>query len=463
MRKGIISLEDLGGLEQTQAVGSDLHITDVEDCVADTISCTDQLQVMSDDVGAGVEVANTLLKIQDNFSTPEELTEAGAKALGIAVEHLCNSIGFKKSPLPALETFSTDKAAYAKLALEGIGDFISRIVKAILEAIKKAIKFIIDFITSFFLSTKSLQKRADALSKEAASCSSSEAGNDDYIESKRLTTFLDTKLGFITNTEFNNAFEKHDLIFDTIFEKTIALTESSGIALKEAYAKTSKFKYGKDKYVLDNLLETVLAPLISHQHTSLKIDKSVLSRYDDNNVVSDFPLIFNNSSFYISLVSASAARGKMSHAIHKAGMFIDHDSEKTNDDIKPIKALSKHDVLAVLGNVKGNLNGVGSKKSKLKKLVSDLEALSSKIASDFRNQRINTYLNADALEYIYSLASVITRFATTGIPSILKYNLVVDKYSLDYVASSIAKLKQVGDKLNADVVPRSSNTPKLLN
>ena len=449
MRKGIMSLEDL---EQTQSVGSDLYITDVEDRVADTISCTDQLQVMSDDLGAGVAVANTLLKIQDNFSTPEELTQAGAKALEIAVEHLCNSIGFKKSPLPALETFSNDKAAYAKLALEGIGDFIKRIVKAILDAIKKAIKFIIDFITSFFLSTKALLNRTAVLSKEAAGCSNNEAGNDDYIDSKRLSAFLDTKLGFVTNTEFNGVFEKHDVIFDTIFEKTVALTESTSIILKEVYTKASKFQFDKKISSMVELLDLAATPLVSHQHTNLKIDKKILGSYDDNNVVSDFPLIFNNSSFYISLVSASAAKDKLGQAIHKVGMFIAHDSEKETDTTSPIKALSKHDVLAVLGNVKGNLNGVGAKQSKLKKLVSELEALSTKIYGDFSHQRTSTFLNSDVLEHIYNLANVITRFATSGIPSILKYNLVVDKYSLDYAASSIAKLKHVGDKLNADVV-----------
>ncbi len=462
MRKGIMSLENLDDFEQTQVAGSGFQITDAEDKLADTIGCNDQLQQSSDDLTQGATVATTLLAIQDNLTEPGELTEAGAKALDIAVEHLCRSVGFRKSPLPALESYSSDKAHYKQLALEGIGDFLKRMFRAIIEAIKKAIQFIIDFIATFLLSTKSLLKRVDLLSKEANALSNKEAANEDVIESKRISKFLESKKGFITNAEFNSAYDEHDSIITGIFDNAVSLANSTCINLKEAYKKCSKIQLGNNRATLELILNEAYKPLASDRATSSNLYKNILDRFDDNNVVTAFPLIFNKSALYISLISNKAPEEKLRAAINKVSIFIEPDTSQEHNVKNTVRVLIKHDILTVLGSIKGNLIGTNTQHTKLNKLVDELKSLTSTIQHDFNTAQSNTYINADTLNIIYAIATAVTRFTTSGIPGILKYNLVVDKYALDYAAASIAKLRTVGEKSNAELAPFSHSNTKLL-
>ena len=446
MRRGIMSLE---GLEEP-ALTEEVRMVEVEDALDEMSACSDKIDDLDEDISVGIDAAETLGKIHEAVSScsDDDATAGGSRALEIAVEHLYRSTGALKTKMPSFENLKVSKAAYRTVAMESIADFIVKVMKAIVNSIKRAIELIADFIKSFFVSTKALTKRVEVLAKEANSIKGKSAGGGVYVENKRILSFLDTKLGNVTADNFVETYHKHDYLISKVFSNAVELTESATGGFKRAlYYSADRSYSGGSPFAFKEIAEAI-EPLFSSANSSTDIPKHIASRLPEDMVITQFPLIFNNSSFYVALIKAGVSGDKIISLLNHVAMFIEKDPTDQGSSDLNIRPLEVDSVLELLGKIKNNLNHANAAKSDMDKSISELKRVSNTVVSRYINLRPDAKSNTQDLNCLFSYCNVVTRFAYRALPSIMKYSLIVNKNSLDYAAISISLIKKHEAKVN---------------
>ena len=175
MRKGIMALE---GLEEPEVI--EAEVTDFveapENDLADAAEAESELDEVNDGIDEAGETGETLEDIHEAMGESLEdggMPEPEARALEVAVEHMCQRIGFSKrrKAFPAMEGFKekgADRIKATKVAMEEIKGRISQIWDAIMGALAKAWEHIKTFFKSLVDGAVGLKKRAEALVAKAA-------------------------------------------------------------------------------------------------------------------------------------------------------------------------------------------------------------------------------------------------------------------------------------------------------
>lgn len=118
------------------------------------------------------------------------LTKDAAHVVGLALDHMYKSVGIKRQPMPALESFgqTSSRVGATQLALEGLKEEIARIWKAIKDAIIKAYEWVKERFMKVFGAAEKLQKRAKALADRSAEVAGKP--ESEQVESERLVQAL---------------------------------------------------------------------------------------------------------------------------------------------------------------------------------------------------------------------------------------------------------------------------------
>ncbi len=156
MRKGIMSLEDLEErVEPNPELGKELG----EDRLGYQ-EAFGEAEALQDDVAEGSATIKTLDSIVEPLeASGEPLTDAGTKALDIALEHLCKRVGLSKRRTPAFESYAGKKPTATLESLKEIG---KSIWDAILKAYAKIKEYAIKAYEFFF----SARKKVESVAKE---------------------------------------------------------------------------------------------------------------------------------------------------------------------------------------------------------------------------------------------------------------------------------------------------------
>lgn len=107
--------------------------------------------------------------MQEAENTEGGLTDHEAEAITVAVEHLYNRVGYSRRYAPSMEAFNGNGRRSAKVALEGLSEFINSIWEAIKNAFKKVGEAISTLFNSIFKNKKAVQEKAKVVSNESKS------------------------------------------------------------------------------------------------------------------------------------------------------------------------------------------------------------------------------------------------------------------------------------------------------
>ena len=175
MRRGIMALEELEeGGEVAQAEVTDF-VEAPENDLADAAVAEGEVAAIDDSVEEAADTAETLEAVHDEMGKSLEeggMSEPEARALEVAVEHLCARVGFPKSrkTFPAMEGFAnkTSRIQATKIAMEEVAERAKKLWDTIIAALKRAWEWVKNFFKSLLDATIGLKARAEKLEKVAA-------------------------------------------------------------------------------------------------------------------------------------------------------------------------------------------------------------------------------------------------------------------------------------------------------
>ena len=183
MARKLFALEEM----ETEAVGGAVNTLPEEGEVAnaelEVQEEATEVETQAEAIDEGVEAAGQLEEVQEvveqAIEEGEGLNEPAAEAIRIAVEAIAARIGYNPKKIAGLravyasESFASpsSRLANTKIALEGIGEFLSnlweRIKKALVKLIEKAQIFWDKYVSGLRKTKKALESLKDKVSKSS--------------------------------------------------------------------------------------------------------------------------------------------------------------------------------------------------------------------------------------------------------------------------------------------------------
>ena len=152
MKRGIMALEEL------ELVEDSLNLDLAKELGENRLGFDEAMTNIANtqyDMDAATDVVDTLETISGEVENRSDLSEAGAAALNVAVEHLIRSIGYTKKNTIAFESFKNNK-----IALEETKGFIASVWEAIKTALAKIYDWFSNAIKHLFGMGKNNQEKA---------------------------------------------------------------------------------------------------------------------------------------------------------------------------------------------------------------------------------------------------------------------------------------------------------------
>lgn len=403
-----------------------------ENDLAEAVEAEAEVDDMSADLDEAVDTKETLETIHDEMGKSLDeggMSEPEARALEVAVEHLCANIGFSRArkTFPAMEGFADkkDRAHATKVAMEGVADKAKAIGESIMVVIRKIIEAIKTFFQSLFNAAVGLKKRADALAKKA------EGMKDAHTADAKI------KAGsFVETLEVNGSFKPDSLTanFKT-HSASAALTTDRTAALKEIAPILEKAFSGKDagSAVVD-LIGFVNKLEIGEDTKNKDLD---LAEGDD---ASELKLTFGQKSIY---TVTNAKTGNVKVMLGSTTGF------KKTDEVKEVTPLHGGDVAELAAAVSANLETYTKVQEKVKIAVSALDGFVNKVKGVVGKD------NADLTAVQAMIRAAVT--VTTGTSKIVRgYDIRVNKAVLDVCAASLAAYGAKKEDKAADAAPAAA-------
>ena len=412
MRKGIMALENLD--EPVEAEITDF-VDAPENDLADAAESESALSEVNDGIEEAAETGETLEGIHEAMGESLEsggMPEPEARALEVAVEHMCARVGFSKrrKVFPAMEGFKekgSDRIRSTKLAMEEIGAKI----KAIGEAIIKAFWTVVDHIKTFFKSLVDgaigLKKRAEALEAKAKATKSGHGPDGKKVSTSGFGNLLSVDGKFPEGSTLVAAYQKH-------ITDAFVTADRSGVIAKATPIIDTMIKEDKlDEEEIDKLNQVVESSFTGMEKTSKE-------GTDDN--VMGYKLTFGGAEF---ILIKSETGPKV--AIRTVG-----DKPEVSDKAE---ALVSTDAAKLAGMVAKHLGTYAGSASKIGESINKLAAQITKI-KDGKAKDVNS-VKAIGIA-VRSLNQAVNQSAV-----ILKsYDVKVAKAALNYVGASLGGLKQ---------------------
>ena len=184
-QKLMFALED--NLENEEVDSVEAAETEAALAEAESDSVEAEFNEDSSQVEEAIEDTETLSKVEDKMEESieegEGLTEDAAEIAEIAVESICNRLGYvpAKRIMPATESFGRTgtRLDSTKIALEGVKDALKNIWDAIINRAKMIVDKIKEVISSIFDSRKKMLKLAKTYDSELDEMEADELTGDE--------------------------------------------------------------------------------------------------------------------------------------------------------------------------------------------------------------------------------------------------------------------------------------------
>ena len=335
-RKGLVLAMEMDGEEEEVMVDGTEAMEEMESATDEAEEHATDVEELGDAVEDTVEDSDTLERIKDTMEGSLEdgdgLSESAAEIAEVAVESICARLGINHSNvMPAMESFgsTSSRATATRIAIESIGEAISKAWKAIVAAIVNSWDYIKKLVTGLFKAAdaldgynKKLLERADKLTGEVDKAE---------LEKTSLAKYLsvDGKAGLDTVSTLLERSSSFMSLSGNVSKSSETL--AAELAVKNiAEFDPKKQVSGLDK-VFDKLLNTV--------ESSIKgTDETTETGTVTTRIVKLKPLS-GTMTYSIKVVSDS----------DNGSVAISLDNESVDSKVEKIAALSKDDIQKLLG------------------------------------------------------------------------------------------------------------------
>ena len=400
-----------------------------ENDLAEAAEAEAEVDDMSADLDEAVDTKETLETIHDEMGkTVEEggMSEPEARALEVAVEHLCANIGFSRArkTFPAMEGFADkkDRAHATKVAMEGVADKAKAIGESIMVVIRKILEAIKTFFQSLFNAAVGLKKRANALATKA------EGMKDAHAADAKI------KAGsFVETLEVNGSFKPDSLTANYKTHVANALLKEDRLAKLKEIATVLELSFaGKDSGPAEEKMGILMGGLTTGTPTT---NKALDLQKGDK--ATELALTFGQKSYYV--VANSEASN------YKAFIGSSTDA-KAVAEVKEVAPLHGQDVAELAKAVSAHLTSYTEAQAKVKIATSTLDDLVNKIKGAVGKE------NVEMNKVQAIIRGAIT--LTTGTSKIVRgYDIRVNKAVLDVCAASLAAYGAKKEAKAADAAP----------
>ena len=461
MRKGIITLEDNSIAQEPDAIGalptSFEILTDtntVENILPDVVGTAKQIGDLNEDLQHGTETADALSEIQNHIEATEAdggMSEPAARALEIAVECLMRQVGSTKTKktFPAMEGFADSKTRLAntKLAMEGLGEFLQKIWKAIVAAVRKAIEWIRDFFVALFNGAKSLKKRAEQLEAKAKTMNGKDIPENAKINSRRLITLTMSITGDVSGSEFPRAFANHSkgmaMFINLINKVTKDGTDNLSMALKKKdFWDISRLFSEEPQKNTTQYVSDAVEPFITNKGVT---DFKHANRFSKSMafVYGNTPL--GNATIYTAMLKVKPNKEPYDIAdLREVGVYIERNDLESGAKDDGIFAMNLNESKETIALAKKHIDEIIKAEQTVREIIKGLTKIEYEAKAETMNSSSSTYMSKNTHQMnrqILGLATLTIGFATRSQSRIRTFDLMTTKYTLDYVAASMALIK----------------------
>ena len=419
MRRGIMSLE---GLEEpiVPAELPEAEVTDFveapENDLAEAAVEEGELAEVNAGIEEAAETAETLDDVHDAMADSLEeggMSEPEARALEVAVEHLCQRVGFssRRKTFPAMEGFKVkgaDQIKNTKIAMENIKERAAQLWAAVIATLSKAWEHAKNFFRAISDGAARLKKRADALQKQADATKESHGPDGKKIASGSFGHVLTVDGKLPKNTAMVAAYEKH------AGDKFVTLDRSELIS--QAAPSIEKVAKGESVEAINEAFDEAVSILYAHFKDLSATSKEDLNVGEDT-VVKGHKLTFGGAEFV--LIGAPTYTKVLIRTVGEKAELGEVEALTSEDASKLAKAVSAH-----LATYEKSATVLGETINKISSLVNRLKANKAEDQSVIKT----TGDAIRALNQAVVQSSVILK----------SYDTKVAKAALDYVGASLS-------------------------
>jgi len=423
MRKGIMALED--NEEVVEAAEATDFVEAPENDLADAAEAEGEIDTVHDGIEEASETGETLEGINGHLEDSLEnggIQEPEARALEVAVEHMCARIGFtkRKKTFPAMEGFASkgsDRIRATKHAMEEIGSKISAIWAAIIAALEKAWEYTKTFFKSLFDATVGLKKRAENLEAQAKKTTSDHGIEGKKIPAGKFAGILTVDGKFVSDGALVTAYSKHSKDSFVTADRTEVVAKFAPKI--EALAKKETITKDETKALVGSLVESGFP--------GMNTDEPAKSYYELTFTGAKFMLVADaNCNFTVSIASGEAPKVP-----------------------EEVEALTSQDAGKLAGLVAAHLGIYSKTANKIGEAINKISALASKLKHGSMGADRETARSAGIFLRAVNQAVCQSSVLLKG------YDVKIAKAALDFVGASLAGLKQ-------DEKPAKPEAPKQL-
>lgn len=357
-----------------------------------------------EDATATVDTLGEIRKEVGNSLAEGGMSEPEARALEIAVEHMCAAIGMskaKKSVFPAMESFANkkDRISATKYAMEGLVDKAKEIGATIIKAIMKALEYAKQFFTSLFNATNGLKMKADQIVEAAKQAKA--GGEEAHSVSGGFLNLLTVDGKYQVGNALVAAYTKH-VAEPAIKYDHMGLVRDIAPILEKALQE-------KEADTANASMEQVFAE-IEKKHTFVE---------GKDADVCEEPLVFAGQSFYIEMTDTKTTV--------RIG---DSSSKKEVSPLKEAPALS-------IKNVQDLAAAVSAHMESYKSLSKDVGVLSGEVNAIIQKVKAAMSGEGSVTSAIYSQIQTLNNVTVVASKLVRSYDVKVSSAILEYCVKSL--------------------------
>ena len=206
------------------------------DAMLQSAGALDTHQRESDSISETLATVQTLGKIQGALSeanaTGQGISKGAAQALSAAVEHLVSRLPVRPQAFFAMESFTgrAGNRQATRVALENIGDFISKALFAVLAWLKKIMTFLFDTLQSVSDGAERVGALATAVQEKAKGAAGKNLkSSSDGIGDSALVAFFYASTGLIKASEVLGRYTTYAEKFNKGFAKNLLLNSATKV------------------------------------------------------------------------------------------------------------------------------------------------------------------------------------------------------------------------------------------
>lgn len=435
-RKGIFALEEMteedgtlasgaqGGAEAAEAVVID-EAAGAEDLAQadEHFDAAAEIEEAANEATATVDTLGEIHKEVGNSLAEGGMSEPEARALEIAVEHMCAAIGMPKTakkPFPAMEGFAdkTTRISNTKYAMEGLADKAKDIGQRIWKAIVAALEYAKKFFASLFNATEGLKKKADQIVE-----ASKKAGNV-LVEQKDVPSVSGNFLKLLTvdgsyqvGTALVAAYKKHTEQ-PIIKEDRMALIREIAPIMEKALSE-------KDAATADATVEKAMDEIIRGSKVTVGAEA------DEH----EEPLVFAGQSFYQKFGDSTTTVS-----------LGDSSSKKEVGEMKEAPALTPKVIQDLAGAVSDHMEAY-------KPLGKDVSTLSGELNAILQKVKAAMSGNGTVSNAIYSQIQTLNNVTVVASKLLRSYDVKVSSAILEYCVKSLKAIPKPEKATKNEEVP----------